>query len=283
MEILQAFHDGYFWVFASVIIPMGLVSVVISLQNIESAEAAGDSYPTRPSLMVNGLGTIGAAFFGSCFPTTIYIGHPGWKATGARAGYSTLTALMMTAICLSGSLLYIVWAIPVDAGMAILLWIGVFVTAQAFTAVPAAHAPAVVLGILPGVAAWGTQLIKNALRVAGYGSAGGPEFSEKLFVLFQSSDIWVHGAFALEQGYIYTSMIFAATTVCLVEKKFNQAAVWCLVATALCLTGFMHSYKFVPGDSVGLLRPGLSWASGYFTMAVTFFLAKYVTEDGSAH
>ena len=56
----------------------------------ESAEAAGDGYDTRYSLTVNGLGSLAAAAFGSAFPTTIYIGHPGWKALGARAGYSVL-------------------------------------------------------------------------------------------------------------------------------------------------------------------------------------------------
>ena len=43
---------------------------------------------TGPSRAANGLGTVVAALFGSCFPTTVYIGHPGWKALGARAGYS---------------------------------------------------------------------------------------------------------------------------------------------------------------------------------------------------
>ncbi|MGE5192144.1 MAG: NCS2 family permease, partial [Deltaproteobacteria bacterium] len=64
--------------YLSVIVPMGLFNVIGSLQNIESAEAAGDSYSSFSSLAVNGIGTIAAAFFGSCFPTTIYIGHPGW-------------------------------------------------------------------------------------------------------------------------------------------------------------------------------------------------------------
>ena len=72
----------------SVIVPMGLFNLIGSLQNIESAEAGGDRFDTRSSLAVNGLGTIAAALFGSCFPTTIYIGHPGWKGLGARAGYS---------------------------------------------------------------------------------------------------------------------------------------------------------------------------------------------------
>ena len=65
--------------YLSVIIPMGLFNLVGSLQNIESAAASGDEFDTRTSLAANGLGTIAAALFGSCFPTTIYIGHPGWK------------------------------------------------------------------------------------------------------------------------------------------------------------------------------------------------------------
>src|SRR5262249_50691758 len=89
--------------FLSVIVTMGLVNVIGSLQNIESAEAAGDGYGTFSSLAANGIGTIAAALFGSCFPTTIYIGHLGWKALGARAGYSTLNGLVITMICLTGT------------------------------------------------------------------------------------------------------------------------------------------------------------------------------------
>ena len=36
-----------------------------------------------------------AALFGSCFPTTIYIGHPGWKAVGGRVGYSLATGIAL--------------------------------------------------------------------------------------------------------------------------------------------------------------------------------------------
>lgn len=77
-EVLQLLRDWSAWVgYLSVIIPMGLFNIIGSLQNIESAEAGGDRFATAPSLAVNGIGTICAALFGSCFPTTIYIGHPG--------------------------------------------------------------------------------------------------------------------------------------------------------------------------------------------------------------
>ncbi len=87
METLwQARAELLHWI--GVIIPMGLFNVLGSMQNIESAAAAGDDYPLRNSLIINGAGTVVAAVLGSCFPTTIYIGHPSWKAVGGRLGYS---------------------------------------------------------------------------------------------------------------------------------------------------------------------------------------------------
>jgi len=46
------------WKYFAVILPMGLFNVIGSLQNLESAEAAGDKFPTRPSLLANGAGSI---------------------------------------------------------------------------------------------------------------------------------------------------------------------------------------------------------------------------------
>ncbi|MBN2801481.1 MAG: NCS2 family permease, partial [Deltaproteobacteria bacterium] len=85
-----------------VILPMGLFNVLGSLQNIESADAAGDSFKVKPSLIVNGAGSIAASIFGSVFPTTIYIGHPGWKALGAKSGYSILNGIFFIIVSLFG-------------------------------------------------------------------------------------------------------------------------------------------------------------------------------------
>src|SRR5262249_59901547 len=97
---------------------------------------------------------------------TIYIGHPGWKAMGARGGYSILNGLFFTIVCLTGTLALIAWAVPVDAGMAIVLWIGIVIMAQAFQATPTAHAPAVVVGLLPSVAAWGLLVAERRVNAA---------------------------------------------------------------------------------------------------------------------
>ncbi len=277
-------RGGMLTTYLSVIIPMGLFNVVGSLQNIESAEAAGDAYPARSSLAANGIGTIAASAFGSCFPTTIYIGHPGWKAMGARAGYSVANGIFVTVVCLTGTLAYIAWAIPIDAGMAIVLWIGMVITAQAFQATPRAHAPAVVVGLLPGVGAWGAIMAKNGLRAAGLGSPGNPAFSADIIDAFMASDTWIHGAFALEQGFIFTSMILAAATVALIERRFSLAGAWCLLAAGLSATGLMHGYAFTPSDTVLALGPGWGWAAGYAAMGVVFLAARFLTEpDDTEH
>jgi adenine/guanine/hypoxanthine permease len=283
-DLGAALAAGHAALFLSVIIPMGLFNVVGSLQNLESAEAAGDRYPTASSLAVNGAGTLAAAAFGSVFPTTIYIGHPGWKAMGARAGYSVLNAAFFTVVCFSGTLAYIVWAVPVDAGMAIVLWIGMVISAQAFQATPREHAPAVVVGLLPGVGAWGALMAKNGLRAAGVGAGpDAPAFGPELVDAFLRTDTWIHGAFALEQGFIFTAMILAAATVGVIERRFTSAALWCWAGAALSAVGLMHGYRFTPGDTVVDLSPAWPWAIGYGVMGLLFFSARWLTTPGESH
>ncbi len=280
-DLVHALTGGYGLTYLAVIVPMGLFNVVGSLQNIESAEAAGDAYQTMPSLAVNGIGSMAAALFGSCFPTTIYIGHPGWKALGARAGYSVINGVFMTVVCLTGTLAYIAWAVPIDAGMAIVLWIGIVISAQAFEATPRHHAPAVVIGLLPALAAWGAMMAKNGLRAAGMGVPGGPPFTEALIQAFSRSDTWIHGAFALEQGFIFTSMILAAATVAVIERRFLTASLWCWTAAALSAVGLIHSYRWTPTDTVISLKPAWPWAVGYAVMGLTFFAARWITSEAN--
>ena len=278
-DLWHALGAGYLLTYFAVILPMGLFNVVGSLQNIESAEAAGDRYETAPSLAMNGLGTIAAALFGSCFPTTLYIGHPGWKALGARSGYSILNGLFVTLVCLTGTLALISWAVPIDAGIAIVLWIGIVISAQAFQATPREHAPAVVVGLLPGLAAWGAMLIKTSLRAAGLGAPGAP-FTPHLIEVFSRSDTWIQGAFALEQGFIFTSVILAAATVAVIERRFFRAAAWCSLASLLAIVGLIHSYRWTASDTVMSLSPAWPWAAAYAAMALLLAGARWLTVEG---
>jgi len=281
-DLLAGITGGHLLPYLSVIVAMGLFNVRGSLQNIESAEAAGDLYETQPSLTINGLGSIAAALFGSTFPTTIYIGHPGWKALGARAGYSILNGAFITLVCITGTLAWIAWAVPIDAGMAIVVWIGLVISAQAFQTTPREHASAVVVGLLPGIGAWGALMAKNGLRAAGMGTPERP-FTDALVGEFLKNDVWIHGAFSLEQGFLFSSMLLAAAVVGVIERKWSAAAAWCAIAAVLSMTGLMHSYQWTAGDTVLKLSPAWPFAMAYAVMALIFYTAHWTTEPGDGH
>ena len=275
-ELWQARQQLLPWL--GVIIPMGLFNVLGSLQNIDSAEAAGDRYPVRSSLLCNGLGTVVAAVFGSCFPTTIYIGHPAWKAMGARIGYSWLDGIVVAVCCFLGLFGLIGQLIPIEAGMAIVLYIGLVMAAQAFQATPRSHAPAVALGLMPGLAGWGSQLIKSGLRSGGAGEEGQP-FGPELLLNLQQTDVWAGGAFALEQGQIITAMLLSAMLVYVIEQRFLAASLMSLVACVCSWFGVIHAWRFTQADTVLELGWGVGsqWALGYLLMSLVFLFAWHLS------
>jgi len=258
--------------FVPVMLPMGLFNVLGSLQNIESAEAAGDAYPTLPSLAVNGAGSLVASLFGSCYPTTIYIGHPGWKALGARSGYSVLNGVFFTVVALAGLSSLMASIIPVEAGMAIVLWIGIIITAQAFSAVPRVHAPAVAIGLFPAVAAFGVLVLTSAATAAGI-AAGDPGLAQKFLdsrEAFHAAGLHVSGLAAISQGFMLTCLVWSAMTVNLIERRFMPAALWAAVGSVAAFFGFIHAGHLTPsGGSYDIgWATGVPWAIGYALCAL---------------
>lgn len=267
----------------SIILPMSIFDFVNSFQNIESAEAAGDSYPHTPPLVASGITTVIAAVCGSCFPTTIYIGHPGFKAMGAGSGYAFLNGIFAAVLSFSGTAALFAYFIPIEAGMPIFIIISIFMVSQSFTATPARHIPAVVVGFLPGIAAWGALVAKGALRAAGLGTPEAP-LSAALIEGFQQNNLFIHGALALEQGYILTSIILASITVWVIEKAFHKAAIWAIVASVLSWFGIIHSYNWTSADTIGSVGwgSGDEWAVGYCLLAILFFYTYWHGERTSA-
>jgi AGZA family xanthine/uracil permease-like MFS transporter len=266
-SLVEALLQPAFLNYFSVIFPMGIFNVVGSLQNIESAEAAGDRYRTFPSLMANGIGSVVAALFGSVFPTTIYIGHPGWKRLGARSGYSALNGLFISFLCLTGSIQAVLNLIPLEAGIGILLYIGIIIVAQSFQETPKEHAPAVALGIVPALAAWGLVMVETGLRAAGQSL-----YAVGLARFGQSPAM--HGVISLQQGFIFTSMILSAIGVALIERDFTRAGAWSLAAALLSALGIIHAYDLTPQGITS--RFGFLAAPEFF-IAYTFLVALFWT------
>jgi len=268
-ELITTLRSSYLFQYISVIIPMALFNVIGSLQNIESAAAAGDSYPTERCLVANGVGSLVAAFLGSPFPTTVYIGHPGWKEMGARLGYSVLNGFVISVLCVTGGISFVSSLVPIEAGIGIVLWIGIIIMAQAYQATPRNHAPAIALGLIPALASWALMIIqgtlaKTDLTLAEIGANG----------LIQNYPL--HGIISLSQGFILTSIIWSAMATNLLDKKLRQAAAWALTASVFSFFGLIHSYHLVENNILNHFGPkaGIEFALPYLVGALLLFIAN---------
>ena len=239
-EILSLLTDVRVWKYAAVFIPMALLNVIGSMQNLESAEAAGDKFDTRSSLLANGISAVVGVFFGNPFAPTIYIGHPGWKAMGARVGYSVLNAVAITLICLTGAVPFLLWFMPLEVTFGVLLWIGLIITAQAFQEVPKAHAPAVAIGFIPSLAAWAVLLIQTALQKAA------PGYSFQQAAASFGPELAFNGVLSLAQGFLLISIFFSAIMAKVIDRQWLAAAVWCLIAAVASACGIIHAFSFTP-------------------------------------
>ncbi len=260
--------------YTAIVVPMAVANFLGTMQNVESAAAAGDRYETFPTMLVDGVGTVVGAFLGSCFPTTVYIGHPGWKEIGARRGYSVMNGLFVMLVCATGGMGLVMAVVPIEAGAAILLWIGLIIGAQAFQVVPSRYYPAVVLGFVPHIASWGLLQVQNALKAAGTGPGvvGTAALKE--------AGIDYTGLTVLGSGALLSAMMLTAVLVFLIDRKFLTAFWWTLLTAAFAFVGLIHAEELDPGRAVG---PAL----GYLLMAALFLFlhvsgARQESETGSA-
>src|SRR4030095_10310850 len=170
----HTFHGfKYLGVILVTAIPFGIYDLVEAIDNVESAAVAGDSFPTTRVLTADGVCSLIGCLMGNPFINAVYIGHPGWKAMGGRIGYSAATGLMVIVLSWFGVIALLLSLVPVVAISPILLYIGMLIGAQAFQETPKSHAPAIILGLTPHLAAWAKTLMDGALTAAGPNCAAG--------------------------------------------------------------------------------------------------------------
>ena len=226
-------------------IPFGIYDLVEAMDNVESASAAGDSYPTTRVLTADGVVSLIGCIMGNPFINAVYIGHPGWKSMGGRIGYSAATGLMVIVLSWLGIVSLLVALVPVVAISPILLYIGMLIGAQAFQETPHKHAPAIVLAFTPHLASWAKTLIDGALGAAGTDAAKvGLDKLANVGVLYQ-------GLTYLGDGAILTGLVLGAIAVFIIERQFSRAAGFAGAGAVLTYFGFMH------GPAVGFGAHGL--------------------------
>jgi adenine/guanine/hypoxanthine permease len=241
-------------------IPFGVYDLVEAMDNVESAEAAGDSYSTTEAIVAEGSISLVGTLLGSPFANAVYIGHPGWKSMGGRIGYSAATGLFVLTLAWLGILAVFLNLVPVVAIAPILLYIGMLIGAQAFQTTPSSHAPAIVLGLVPHLAAWAKVQIDGALGAAGVA------VDAALIAGMKTNGVLYEGLAILGNGAILTGLVLAAIGVFVIERRFMAAAAFAAAGSVLTFFGLMH------GPAVGIaVTPMVAFA--YAIVAGFFYLA----------
>ncbi len=251
-------------------LPFALVTVVGGVDNTESAVAAGDEYRTRDILLTEALATVAAGFCGGVVQNTPYIGHPAYKAMGARAGYTLATGLVIGVGAAVGLTSLLVSLLPEAAVAPILVFIGLEITAQAFLASPRRHAAAVAVSFIPAVAA--LVLLQGNALLGGAGKSAADLTGE---ARHSFETILVLG-----NGFVVTALLWGAAVVSIVDRRLPAAALVFGVASLATLFGVIHS----PLPSGALFWPWAMPGGIPLTLAGGYGLAAsllLVLRDGS--
>ncbi|MBC9878691.1 regulator [Bradyrhizobium sp. INPA01-394B] len=271
-------------------IPFGIYDLVEAMDNVESAEAAGDEYPTTRVLTADGVVSLIGCLMGNPFINAVYIGHPGWKAMGGRIGYSAATGIMVVVLAWFGIISVLLALVPVVAISPILLYIGMLIGAQAFQTTPVKHAPAIVLALTPHLAAWAKLQIDTMLgstmnaaaTVGGMAADKADAVKAAAIAALPQQGVFYRGLEVMGGGSILGGLILGAIGVFVIERDFEKASSFALVGAVLTYFGFMHGEAVGIGGGFGV-TPAVAFA--YAVMAAGLFAASKLgaSEHYAAH
>ncbi|SDT18195.1 regulator [Bradyrhizobium canariense] len=260
-------------------IPFGIYDLVEAMDNVESAEAAGDEYPTTRVLTADGVVSLIGCLMGNPFINAVYIGHPGWKAMGGRIGYSAATGIMVVVLAWFGIISVLLALVPVVAISPILLYIGMLIGAQAFQTTPIKHAPAIVLALTPHLAAWAKLQIDttlgSTLDAAEKVGAMAPDkiaaVKSAALASLPQQGVLYHGLEVLGGGSILAGLVLGAIGVFVIEREFAKASAFAFAGAVLTYFGFMHGEAVGIGGGLGV-TPGVALA--YAVIAAGFLAVE---------
>ncbi len=226
-----------------VLVPVQIYNFIETMNNVESAEAAGDSYPVATCQITDGVGTMIGAVFGSPFPTTAYIGHPAYKRMGAHSGYIIGVGLVIPFAVFFGLLAFLNNLIPVAAAAPVLVFVALSLITNTAHSIKTEHMAAVTIAMMPHISAflvikWGSMM--GALAAAGAQAL--PELGDPaLTAALLQQGAHYEGHLALSQGAILTGLIWGAIVASVIDGKFMTAGGFALAAFGMSMVGIIHS------------------------------------------
>ena len=214
-----------------VAMPLALATIVGGIDCTESAAAAGDNYSTGQIIAAEGVATLVGGLFGGVIQSTPYIGHPAYKAMGARAGYTLATALFVGAAGICGYFDWIFFLVPKAVIFPILIFIGLEITAQSFHATTPRHYSAVALACVPALAYLALITLNRVL----------PEMGKSFGELRPDTQQWIVTLTVLSGGFIITSLLWGTCLTHLIDGRMKPAAATLALAGVFAWFGIIHS------------------------------------------
>ena len=138
--------------------------------------------------------------------------------------------------------------------------------AQAFQHSPAKHAPAIVLALVPHLAAWAKNQVDATLAAVGTNATDvGMDRLEAAGVLY-------HGLETLGGGAIITSIIWAGISISIIDGNSKSAAIYAMLGACLSFLGVIHSEQLAWAASFSL-------TAAYALVAAVLFYPKDKISD----
>lgn len=218
-----------------IIIPLQINNFLTTLQGIESAKQAGDAYPEKLSMIMDGIFSTLGSLMGNPFPTTVYFGHPGWKEIDARAGYSLVVGIAYILVCLTGLTGVIMAVVPYEVVMVLLVFVGMSVSVQTIQTTKKSHLPVFLISLIPILFQYIQVVINGAIKSTGV------DINSIAIEKFAENSVPITGINILANGAFLSSLLIAGLLAYLIDKKYIQSAIFSVALAISSFIGMIHN------------------------------------------
>jgi adenine/guanine/hypoxanthine permease len=248
--------------FLSVIAPMAIYQVLQDIAAVEGAAAAGDDYDAGAVVAWDGIGTLICGLAGSTVCPVVYAMHPSYKAMGARLGFALWTPVAVLLAVTTGLTLFTAQLFPWSILAAMVAYVSVGVGMATLSRVDRKYHAAVLLGFLLPAGAVVAAAVNSALPALKL-SAGNAGVQAAL-----NSSIYWASVQGLGNGFLFLVLVIAAIVTEAIDRNFERAGGWCVLAAVFSWFGLMHS---------AVVRWGAQpmYAAGWLAAGMILFSARW--------
>ncbi|MBE6724046.1 MAG: xanthine/uracil/vitamin C permease [Ruminococcaceae bacterium] len=276
VNTVQALLSGFAYVvpYLTVVIPVEIYNFIETMDNVESANAAGDPFNVREAQFADGICTMISSLFGGVVPNTVWLGHPGLKKSNAGAAYSWISGVVLGLAGIFGLFTVLKDLVPPAVVAITFLWCSVIMVAQAFKECKPKHYAAIAIAMVPSIADYLFTQIEAAVATGSGGVIwsdvydGMKGFSAEISnSLIENGAMW-NGVPAVKAGAIIIGILLGSMCVFMIDRKLKSAALISFSGAVLSFFGFIHH------AALGIY-PTSPFMIGWLIVAVILFILSF--------